>query len=241
MKLLDFLKKEGYSEKEAISYIKTGQVTINSNKETLVNYVVKQTDKIQIKKKSPWVSRGAYKLLEAYKKFNLNFFQKTVLDIGSSTGGFTEVALHYGAQKVYAVDVGTNQLAYKLRMNPKVQVMEKTNLKDLHKNMFNAKIEIAMCDVSFISLKPVFQVLKNILEYKTILVALIKPQFQARKEHISPGGVVNIEHHKGIINNIKKQAKFFRFLFLDMCLSPIQGQKSKNTEYLALFRKELHE
>nr|WP_318024002.1 TlyA family RNA methyltransferase [[Mycoplasma] collis] len=187
--------------------------------------------------KKKWVSRGAFKLLEAIKKFGLNFENKIVLDIGSSTGGFSQVALEYGAKKIYALDSGTNQLDYSLRINNKIVVMEKTNLKNITFEMFNEIMDIVVCDVSFISLKEVFKVLGNITNLKTKIFLLIKPQFEASSKYVDKGGFVDEKYHSFLIDKIKNFALNYNFKLMNLTKSPILGNKSKNQEYLSLFER----
>lgn len=237
MTLLAYLIQEGYDQKTAHGYIKSGKVLVNDNVETLINFELKTTDKIIIKAKKPWVSRGAYKLLQAITEFKLDFKNKIVLDIGASTGGFTQVALHYGAKKVYANDVGNNQLAYSLRIDPRVKVMEKRNLKTLTKDLFDEAIDLVVCDVSFISLNRVFDVLKPLLKTKTLVMALIKPQFQASSNLVENKGIVKKEHHQAIIKQVIAYAQSQDFIFKKFIASPITGKNSQNQEYLSLFQR----
>lgn len=233
----EYLIDKGYSSDDAERYIRGGKVMINSEVMIVPSFVISSEDKVEVKELKEWVSRGAYKLLKAIEEFKIDFKNKVTLDIGSSTGGFTEVSLENGSKKVYSVDVGTNQLDYKLRSHNKVKVMEKTNLKTLKRDMFNESIDIAVTDVSFISLKRVFDVLKEILDKDKILMALIKPQFEANSDQIQKGGYVPEELHETIINNIKQYASEHGFECIKIDKSPIMGGKSKNIEYISLFRR----
>lgn len=206
--------------------------------EIVINLAKKIDDSEQLIIKNfskEYVSRGAYKLLEAFEKFNLSVDNLVALDIGSSTGGFTEVLLQKNAKLVYALDVGTNQLDYKLRNDSRVISLEKTNLKTINKNLFENEIEFVCCDVSFISLKHVFKVL-NFLKEKVKIVLLIKPQFEASKDQVSPGGFVKTIFHQQIIDTVLAYANK-DFTFYGLIKSPIRGNKSKNIEYLAFFEK----
>ncbi|UVD81945.1 TlyA family RNA methyltransferase [Mycoplasma iguanae] len=227
----------GYSIIEAEKIIRAGKVMVNNETIFMPNEKVLPDANIIIKEQKEWVSRGAYKLLKAIDAFKLDFNNKVILDIGASKGGFTQVALRYGAKKIYALDVGTNQLDYNLRINPRVVVQEKTNLKSISNELFEDKIEIVVCDVSFIGLNEVFKVIKEILEAKSQVIVLIKPQFEASKKYVSPGGFVELEHHNFLINKVKKQASEY-FDFIDLIESPIKGNISKNIEYLALFERK---
>ncbi|KGF61646.1 TlyA family RNA methyltransferase [Metamycoplasma hominis] len=229
-----------YDLKISEALIREGRVIVNNEKIIIPSLKFEETD-VDIRfinLKLPYVSRGAYKLLEAIEKFNIDLTDKICLDIGSSTGGFVDVMLRHCAKKVYAVDCGTNQLAYELRINDKVVVYEKTNLKNLKKEMFLENIEFVSCDVSFISLKYVFEVCNKILNNNINVVFLIKPQFEASSKYVEPGGYVNQENHKYIIDKVISYAKNNGFVLIDLIKSPILGEKSKNIEYLGFFRKD---
>lgn len=238
MNLLELVISKGYSKDEAERFIRSGKVLINQEEVIVPSIKVKTTDVLTIREKKEWVSRGAYKLLSAVEKFNVAFQDKVVIDIGSSTGGFTQVALANGADKVYSVDVGTNQLDFSLRYDKRVVVMEKTNLKTLVPEMFKESIDIVVTDVSFISLKRVFDVLENILTKNKTLVALIKPQFEADSSDVEDGGFVSKSKHDIIISNIEKYAVSKYFKMIEIHESPIKGGKSKNIEYISVFKKE---
>ncbi|MCP4337201.1 MAG: TlyA family RNA methyltransferase [Mycoplasma sp.] len=238
MTLIKLLINKGYGLDESKKLIRAGYVKVDGEEIIIPDTKIRENAEIIIKETKKWVSRGALKLLEAIKFFNINFKDCVVLDIGSSTGGFTEVALKYGAKKVYSLDVGTNQLDFSLRRQEKVCSLEKTNLKTIKKEMFEDKIEIVVTDVSFISLKEVFKVLKNTLEKKIKVVALIKPQYEAFPDQVLKGGIVKKELHKNIIEKVIKHAENFNFKLIDYKESPIKGKKSKNIEYISLFEKE---
>lgn len=184
-----------------------------------------------------YVSRGGLKLEKAITSFGIDFEGKTLLDIGSSTGGFTDVALQNGAKMSYALDVGSNQLAWKLRQDERVEVMEKTNfryskLEDFTKGQPN----ISTIDVSFISLKLILPVLKEILASNGEVVALIKPQFEAGKEKVGKKGVVRDKKvHIEVIETISQFAVDNGFAILNLDYSPIKGPEG-NIEYLIHLR-----
>ena len=240
MTLVEKLLSLGYSNKEALGLIMSGNVLVNEEIIIKGSTKIKETDVIRIKSKKKWVSRGSYKLLEAIEKFNLNLIDKICLDVGASTGGFTQVLLTNGVKKVYALDSGTNQLDFTLRQNEKVISLEKTNLKSINDDMFEEKIDFICCDVSFISVKKLFDVLSktNVLANDNYVLILIKPQFEASSNIVEKGGFVNKIHHKDIIDSIISYAIKLNFIFLSIIESPIKGNVSKNIEYLALFRKE---
>lgn len=235
MKLIEFVQLEGHNHKKANGLICSGLVLVNEIVETRPNYFLKKNDNIRIKEIKNYVSRGALKLIKALDSFKVTPDNYVCIDFGSSTGGFTQALLNNGAKKVYAIDVGFNQLDYSLRIDKRVVVMERTNLKDVSLSNFSEIIDLIVCDVSFISLKHVFKKSFNLLVENKKLIVLIKPQFEGKKEYVQPGGYVEIKHHKEIIDNVVLFANDYGFTFLDLVKSPISGLKSKNQEYLAYF------
>lgn len=186
----------------------------------------------------PYVSRGGLKLEKAIKIFDLNFKDKIVVDIGSSTGGFTDCSLQNGAKIVYAIDVGTNQLVWKLRNDERVISKEKTNFRYATIELFDKGVpECAVIDVSFISLKLIFNPLKEILKENDFVMALIKPQFEAGKEDIGKKGIVKDKNvHIRVINDVAIFAKEYGFSLQKLDFSPITGGTG-NIEFLGLFLK----
>lgn len=184
----------------------------------------------------PYVSRGGLKLEKAIRVFHLDMKDKIMVDIGSSTGGFTDCALQNGVQLVYAVDVGTNQLVWKLRNDKRVIVKEKTNFRYANKDLFEYGLpNIATIDVSFISLKHIFNALKTILSKGDEIVALIKPQFEAGKEDVGKKGIVKDQNvHIRVIENVIKYGNEVGFYLKDLSFSPITGGEG-NIEFLAYF------
>ena len=180
----------------------------------------------------PYVGRGGLKLKKAIDKFDIILNNKVCLDVGASTGGFTDCMLQGGAQKVYSIDVGYGQLDWKLRQDPRVVVMERTNIRYVTLEDIGEMVDFASIDVSFISLKLVFPVLKQLLKENGELVALIKPQFEAGKENVGKGGVVrDIGVHKSVVSDIVAFATKIKFQAIDFTYSPIKGPKG-NIEYL---------
>ncbi len=230
-----------YSEKESIGLIMSGNVFINENIITSPNYIIKQNDKIKIKPKKEYVSRGAYKLLTAFKNFKLNVVDKIVMDIGSSTGGFTQVLLEKGAKKVYAIDCGKNQLAYSLRIDPRVVCIENRVIQSLTKKDFNDNIDIAVMDVSFTSSIPIIDYVFNNFDIKD-LVVLIKPQFEFDKYkqilNLSNNfnGIVNEEDRAKIVEKIKEEINEMKLKIVNIIESDIKGTKG-NIEYLFYIAK----
>ncbi|QOD86488.1 TlyA family RNA methyltransferase [Weissella viridescens] len=182
----------------------------------------------------PYVSRGGFKLEKAIEVFNLDFTDKIVLDIGSSTGGFTDVALQNGAKKVYALDVGTNQLVWKLRSDERVVVMENTNFRYATLPDFTeGQPEVATIDVSFISLNLILPPLSQILKAGGSVATLIKPQFEAGREAVGKHGIVkDAQTHLNVINQVADYAQENGFSLTGLDYSPIKGG-SGNIEFLA--------
>ncbi|ENY69310.1 Hemolysin A [Metamycoplasma auris 15026] len=239
--LKDLIKKKyDIDEKTIESLAMQGRIYVNNEKVFLASQKYDEKVNIRIEyQKEKYVSRGAYKLKEALEKFEINPKDLVCLDIGSSTGGFVQILLENNAKKVYALDVGTNQLDYSLRTNKKVVVYEKTNLKNIEKDLFLEDIDLITCDVSFISLKHVLLVCNKTFKNNVQLIVLIKPQFEASKKYVLPGGYVDEKHHDYIKNKIVEIAARNNFaLQKEIIKSPILGDKSKNIEYLAYFKKK---
>lgn len=232
MNLLNKVLKMGFEKAESL--IRTGYVKINNQTCYIPSQKISNLDHISVDEKFPYVSRGALKLLSAYENFDLDFEDKIILDIGSSKGGFTQICLEKGAKKIYALDSGTNQLDYSLRINPKILVKEKTNIRHVDKDFFDEQIDIIVCDVSFISLKKVLEVVKNLLNEGKIFVCLLKPQFEASSKYVKKGGIVPKEYHKFLIDRVVESASP-NFELKNLMESPIRGLKSKNIEYFLHF------
>jgi len=181
-----------------------------------------------------YVSRGGKKLEKALDVFDIDLNGRIVLDIGASTGGFTDVSLQQGAKRVYALDVGTNQLAWKLRIDERVEVMEQTNFRHVTPKDFKAgRPEFATIDVSFISLKKIFPTLKTILIEGGEVVALIKPQFEADKEDVGSGGIITDPSvHEYVVRDSVAFLYDLGFEVKEVIPSPIKGGKG-NKEFLA--------
>lgn len=242
MRLDEYLCENEYFEdlEVAKKQIMAGNVIINEQKIDKPGIMI-SLDKfktVRIKEKNtPYVSRGGLKLKKAIDVFDLDFKGKIILDIGASTGGFTDCSLQNGARLVYAVDVGTNQLDWKLRNHNQVVSIENKHINDLEKNEIKDEIDIIVMDISFISIKKVLHKIKEFLSENSYAVFLIKPQFEAEKEYIDKGIVKNIEIHKKIIIDVVEDAKSYDLFLENLTVSPIKGTKG-NTEYLAKFSKK---
>ena len=185
----------------------------------------------------PYVSRGGWKLEKAMKTWPITLLGKICADIGASTGGFTDCMLQNGAEKVYAVDVGYGQLDWKLRNDPRVVCLERTNARYLTREQIPDPLDFASIDVSFISLKLIFPALYQLLREGGEIACLIKPQFEAGREKVGKKGVVrDPEVHREVLEQFLTYAKGNNFTVLGITYSPIRGPEG-NIEYLGYLRK----
>ncbi len=187
-------------------------------------------------KEHPWVSRGGLKLMQAIEEFSLDIAGKHVIDVGASTGGFTDVCLHHGAAKVYAVDVGHGQLAWKLRKDERVIVMEKTNARYLSKEQIPEPVHMIVCDASFIGLQTILPAPMALAADGCILAALIKPQFEVGRGNVGKGGVVrDAELHEQVCRKIKDWITddMAGWTVIGLTTSPIKGPEG-NIEFLII-------
>ena len=186
---------------------------------------------------NPYVSRGGLKLEKALRVFEIKLGEKVVLDVGASTGGFTHCALKHGARRVYAVDVGWGQLAWCLRQDPRVVVMERTNIRHLKPDQLAERVDLATIDISFISLEKVLPAVEEILLPHGEVVALIKPQFEAGPEKVGRGGVVRDPAvHREVLHDVILVTRRLGFGILGLTFSPLSGAKG-NREYFLYGRK----
>lgn len=217
--------------------IMAGNVIVNEQTVTKAGTNFNDNEKtvIRIKDRLKYVSRGGLKLEKAIKVWELDFSGKTVLDIGASTGGFTDCALQNGAKKVYSVDVGTNQLDWKLRNDERVVSIENMHIKDLEpENLKNEKMDFIVIDVSFISLTKVIPYLNKFLNTEGKVIMLVKPQFEVGKEKIGKNGIVTEEqYHDEAIKKIISFIKDNSYKLIGVEESPIRGTKG-NKEFLML-------
>lgn len=221
------------SRAKAQAAIMAGQILVNEQKIDKPGTQVTEDAKIRILgDKLPFVSRGGLKLAKALKIFPISVEGQVVADIGASTGGFTDCALQNGAAKVYAIDVGYGQLAWKLRNDERVVNMERTNVRYLKKEQLAEMVDAATIDVAFISLDKVLPAVHKILKANGFVIALIKPQFEAGKENVGKKGVVrDPKVHEAVINNVISFAKNEGFGIAGLEFSPIKGPEG-NIEYL---------
>ncbi len=226
------------SRTRAQALVLAGEIRVDGQVETKASRSVEETALLELAAPPRFVSRGGEKLEGAFEKFSLVATDKVCLDVGSSTGGFTDCLLQHGARKVMAVDVGTNQLAYKLRVDPRVWVKENFNARYMTRADLPDVPTVAVTDVSFISLKLILPPICEVLASGGEIVALIKPQFEVGKGN-APGGLVKDESLRlaardGIVR-FAQDALGLELLGLEE--SPIRGKEMGNIEYLSYWRK----
>lgn len=225
------------SREQAKRAIMAGLVQVNQEIISKPGTKVDINAQIQVKKPlHPYVSRGGLKLEKALQLFPIDLQGKVVIDIGASTGGFTDCALQNGAKRVYAVDVGYGQLAWKLRTDPRVVVMERTNFRYMEpERLTEGAPQVATIDVSFISLAHIFPNLSRILQDEGIVIALIKPQFEAGRQQVGKKGIVKDPAiHRQVLVRVIKLAESNSFYLKGLTYSPILGSAG-NIEFLAYF------
>jgi 23S rRNA (cytidine1920-2'-O)/16S rRNA (cytidine1409-2'-O)-methyltransferase len=227
------------SRERARASIMAGQIFIDGQRVDKCGEKVNESSNIDFRGEAlPYVSRGGLKLEKAIKSYNIDLTGKTCFDIGASTGGFTDCMLQNGASKVFAIDVGYGQFAWKLRTDPRVVCMERTNVRYVTPEHIGQLGNFASIDVSFISLRKVIEPVVNLLEETGEVVALIKPQFEAGREKIGKKGVVReASTHKEVINNVINYIKDLGFKIIGLQFSPIRGPEG-NIEYLVYFTKD---
>ncbi|HEX3077535.1 MAG TPA: TlyA family RNA methyltransferase [Lachnospiraceae bacterium] len=226
------------SREKAKAIIMSGNVFVNGQREDKAGSTFDEKADIEVKGASmKYVSRGGYKLEKAIDHYGVTLQDKICMDVGSSTGGFTDCMLQNGARKVYAVDVGTNQLAWSLRQDERVVSMEKTNIRYVTKQDIEDSIEFASIDVAFISLTKVLVPVRDLLEDQGHVVCLIKPQFEAGREKVGKKGVVREKSvHIEVIEKIVCYVASIGFTILNLDYSPIKGPEG-NIEYLLYIEK----
>jgi 23S rRNA (cytidine1920-2'-O)/16S rRNA (cytidine1409-2'-O)-methyltransferase len=221
------------SRTRAQALIMAGAVFSGEKKLAKAGDLLAEDSPLEVRGKDhPWVSRGGIKLAHGLDFFGFDVMGAVALDVGSSTGGFTDVLLSRGAAKVYAVDVGTNQLAWKLRQDPRVVVMEQTNARYLTSEQIPERVDIVTCDASFISLSKVLETPLKFARAGAKLVALVKPQFEAGREKVGKGGVVrDPEVHERVCTEAKDWVESQGWVVVGVCESPITGPEG-NVEFL---------
>ena len=221
------------SRTKAQALIMAGTVFSGERKLTKAGEMLAEDAALEVRGKDhPWVSRGGIKLDHGLSHFGFDVTGAVALDVGSSTGGFTDVLLSRGAVKVYAVDVGTNQLAWKLRQDPRVAVLEQTNARFLTGEQIPEPIDVVVCDASFISLAKVLEAPLKLARPGAKLVALVKPQFEAGRAEVGKGGVVrDPEVHERVCAEAKVWVESQGWTVVGIEQSPITGPEG-NVEFL---------
>ena len=221
------------SRTQAQALIIAGQVLVNEQRIDKPGQAVDPACEIRIKGEMPrYVSRGGFKLEAALRQFHINVERKICLDVGASTGGFSDCLLQHGAAKVWAVDVGHNQLAWKIRRDARVIVIEGLNARHLADQEFGAQFDFVCVDVSFISLKMILPGVKAVLKEQGVSVALIKPQFEVGKGEVGKGGIVNDPaKHQRVIGEVTAAAVANGLQAVAVIESPILGAEG-NREFL---------
>lgn len=220
---------------KAQSLILAGQVFSNQQRLEKAGQLIAVDAPISIKEQMPFVSRGGFKLTAALDYFQIEVMGKTCLDIGASTGGFTDCLLQRGAARVVAIDVGHGQLNWKLRQDARVEVRENVNARYLQPEDFNEQFDIAVADVSFISLKKILPVIPPLLRVGAVVVILIKPQFEVGREEVGKGGIVRDEAAQlRVVEEITGFAASIGLQSRGVIDSPILGADG-NREFLACF------
>ena len=238
------LVKKGFypSRERAKASIMAGIVFVDGQRSDKAGNMVDTEAEIRVKENiCPYVSRGGLKLEKSMKIWPINLKEKICMDIGASTGGFTDCMLQNGAAKVYAVDVGYGQLDYKLRIDDRVVNMEKCNIRYLDVASIPDSIDFISIDVSFISLKLVLPVASRLLEDAGKLVCLVKPQFEAGREQVGKKGIVRDKNvHRQVIENVAEYALQSGLQPQGLTFSPVTGAKG-NIEYLMFLSKKAEE
>ena len=241
-KRLDILMMEralAPSREKAKAYIMAGDVYVDGQKEDKAGTMFQETVRIEVRGNTlPYVSRGGLKLEKAMKYFGVSLDGKVCMDVGASTGGFTDCMLQNGAVKVYSIDVGYGQLDWGLRNDPRVVCMEKTNIRYVLPENLQEPADFSSIDVSFISLTKVLLPVRNLLTEDGEIVCLIKPQFEAGREKVGKKGVVRDKAvHEEVVERIIEFASQNGFFVKNLEYSPIKGPEG-NIEYLVYIRKD---
>ena len=221
------------SRSQAESYIKLGKVAVDGIKRTKPGFFVDVNSELKILQQVQYVSRAGLKLESVAKKMRIDFRNKTVLDVGSSTGGFTDYSLKSGANKVIAVDVGTDQLHPKLRLNKKVELHEKTDIRNFKTDQ---KIDVVVIDVSFISIKEILPSVVNLSNKNTKIVAMVKPQFEAGRNGTVNGVVKNNSYRRKILQDFENWCRSNNLYIENKRDSEVKGTKG-NQERFYILRK----
>ncbi|OLD32536.1 MAG: TlyA family rRNA (cytidine-2'-O)-methyltransferase [Candidatus Rokubacteria bacterium 13_1_20CM_2_68_19] len=221
------------SREKATKLIMAGDVFVDGERVDKAGALISPEAEVELRGRSPYVSRGGEKLTHALDHFNINVVGKMCIDVGASTGGFTDCLLQRGASRVYAVDVGTGQLDARLRRDPRVVVMEQTNARTLDPRIFGDQPTLAVVDVSFISLEKVLPAVFNVLAPRGEAVALIKPQFEVGKDLVGKGGVVREPAlHRQVVARLARYVVLRGWHIFGVSASPLRGPKGNREFFL---------
>lgn len=219
------------SRSQAESYIKLGKVEVNGRQQLKPGFLVNQNDELSLSQNEQYVSRAGLKLASAAEKLGVNFENKTVLDVGSSTGGFTQFALLRGAKKVIAVDVGSEQMHPSLRADSRIELHEKTDIRDMIK--LSSSPDIVLIDVSFISMRQILPSVAKLSKPDTQIVAMLKPQFEASKSEVNKGVIKNDTLRRKIIKDFELWLKD-DFIITAKADSEVSGAKGNLERFYLL-------
>lgn len=227
------------SREKAQALIMAGHVRVNGEPATKAGTKIDPKAGLEVTGKDhPYVSRGGVKLEAALREFRVDPSGWTALDIGASTGGFTHCLLLHGAARVFAVDVGYGQLAWEIRSDPRVTVLERTNIRELLPETLGALVDLVVIDVSFIALALVLRHAVQFLKPQGQVLGLVKPQFEAGREHVGRGGTVKDPAvHAEVLRQVEDAGRAVGLVLQQQMESPIAGKKSGNHEYLVLWQK----
>lgn len=223
------------SRERAARLVLAGDILVDGRRVDKVGALVPEASEIEVTGRSPYVSRGGEKLSHAVTHFGTPVAGRVCIDIGASTGGFTDCLLQLGAARVFAVDVGTGQLDVKLRKDPRVLVMEQTNARALDPRIFPERPSLAVIDVAFISLEKILPAAFGVLAPRGEVIALVKPQFEVGRELVGKGGVVrDPTHHRAAVARLARYSVLRGWHVLGVTASPLQGAKGNREFFLHL-------
>ena len=223
------------SRERAARLILAGDVLVDAKRLDKVGALVPATAEIEVTGRSPYVSRGGEKLAHALRQFGTKVAERTCIDVGASTGGFTDCLLQQRAARVFAVDVGTGQLDARLRKDPRVVVMEQTNARVLDPRIFSERPSLAVVDVAFISLEKILPAVFGVLAPRGEVIALVKPQFEVGRELVGKGGVVrDPAHHRTVVARLARYTVLRGWHVLGVTASPLHGPKGNREFFLHL-------
>src|SRR5438094_5956866 len=223
------------SREKATKLIMAGDVFVDGERVDKAGALISPEAEVELRGRSPYVSRGGEKLTHALDHFNINVVGKMCIDVGASTGGFTDCLLQQGATRVFAVDVGTGQLDARLRKDPRVLVMEQTNARVLDPRVFPERPSLAVVDVAFISLEKILPAVFNALAPRGEVIALVKPQFEVGRGVVGKGGVVREPaHHRAVVARLARYSVLRGWHVLGVTASPLRGPKGNREFFLHL-------